>query len=211
MLSVENVRFAHEGSEEEYHFHLTAKPGEVIALMGASGSGKSTLLDLLSGFLMPLSGQMLWEGKAFQNKPPEQRPCTILFQRDNVFGHLSANANVALGLPKGKHDPDRIEKALEQVGMAGKGEQKAQTLSGGQQQRVALARSLVREQPFLLLDEPFTGLDDDTRHRMLPLVKAMAEDHRRCVLMVTHDRQDAQMIADRLMVMDNHRLVEHSL
>ncbi|MEL7273514.1 MAG: ATP-binding cassette domain-containing protein [Pseudomonadota bacterium] len=211
MLEVEDVRFAHPGMQSDYRFDLTAQAGEVVAIMGASGSGKSTLLDLLAGFLKPHGGRMAWDGVAFENRPPEGRPCTILFQKDNVFGHLTAHENVALGLPKTALDRGRIAEALEQVGMGGKGGQKAQILSGGQQQRVALARSLVRQQPLLLLDEPFTGLDDESRHRMLPLVKAMADEHGRCVLMITHDREDAQMIADTLLVVENQRLVGQPL
>lgn len=215
MLSVENVRFAYPGMEREYTFDLTARAGEVIALMGASGSGKSTLLDLLAGFQLARSGRMVWDGEAFGHLPPEKRPCTVLFQKDNVFGHITAKENVALGLPNrgrlSQQESDQIMAALDAVGMDGKAEQKAQTLSGGQQQRVALARSLVRQQPLLLLDEPFTGLDDDTRHRMLPLVKDIAVQRNRCVLMVSHDREDAQMIADRLLVMDDYRLAERAL
>jgi ABC-type thiamine transport system ATPase subunit len=97
MLRVEDLSFAHPGQATPYRFDMTAAPGEITAISGASGSGKSTLLDLLAGFLTPLSGRIDLDGRDLVPLPPESRPVSLLLQSDNLFDHLSAARNVALG------------------------------------------------------------------------------------------------------------------
>ena len=211
MLKLDGVKFQHGGTGTEYDFSLAANPGEVIGIMGASGSGKSTLLDLVAGFQVPEGGTIRWQNADIASLPPEKRPMTILFQNHNLFDHLSAARNVAIGLNAAKRvsGPENklIYDALSQVGLEGKETQRASTLSGGQQQRVALARSIVRNKPLLLLDEPFSGLDEDTKLEMLALVKELAATQNRCVLMVTHDRADCAAIATRQYVVESGKLV----
>src|SRR5690606_6090346 len=138
----------------------------VTAVSGVSGSGKSTLLDLIAGFLQPRSGRLTLHGRDLLPLPPEQRPVSILFQSESLFEHLSVARNLALGLPSSTPRAERearTARALAEVGLAGIERQRAETLSGGQKQRVALARTLLRDRPILLLDEPFSALDDVTR------------------------------------------------
>ncbi|HZY66943.1 MAG TPA: ATP-binding cassette domain-containing protein, partial [Devosia sp.] len=170
MLSLDQVTFGY-GAEPAYSFTMEALAGEVTAIRGASGSGKSTLLDLIAGFLQPLGGTIRVDGHTINRLPPEGRPVSILFQSETLFEHLTAARNVTLGLARAA--PARVDAALAELGLAELGEQRASTLSGGQKQRVALARTLLRDKPVLLLDEPFSALDDETRNATRALVQTL--------------------------------------
>ncbi len=175
-------------------------PGSRLALLGPSGAGKSTLLDAIAGFLPPASGRILWESRDLTPLPPGRRPVSLLFQSHNLFPHLSVRDNVALGLDPGLKLPreawERIDAALDRVGLAGLGDRLPGALSGGQQQRAALARALIREKPLLLLDEPFAALGPALRAEMLDLVAAITEATGATLIMVTHAPEDAARIAD---------------
>ena len=204
MLALEDVTFAYAGSTA-YRFAAEAQPGEITAIRGQSGAGKSTLLDLIAGFLVPASGTIRVDGADVTPLPPEQRPVSILFQSETLFEHLSASRNVALGLAR--PDAARIAAALDEVGLRGIGPQRAATLSGGQKQRVALARTLLRQKPVLLLDEPFSALDDDTRETSRALVKSLTLKHKWATLLVTHNADDISVMADRVYHLENRAVV----
>ncbi len=210
MLRLEDIKFRHHQEDTPYVFSLEASTGDTVGIMGPSGSGKSTLLDLIAGFQIPESGSMHWDNLNLIPLPPEQRPVTILFQHNNLFGHLTAARNVAIGINPSRRisteEQSRVLNVLRQVGLAGHEDQRASTLSGGQQQRVALARAILRDRPILLLDEPFGGLDDETRHDMLDLVRVQAAENNKCVLMVTHDESDCEAIATKRYVVDAGKL-----
>ena len=203
MLALEDVTFAYAGSNP-YCFSMTAEAGTVTAIRGASGAGKSTLLDLVAGFLAPASGVVRIGGQDVTALPPERRPVSILFQSETLFEHLSAARNVALGLPR--PDAARVEAALAEVGLADLGPQRAASLSGGQKQRVALARTRLRGRPVLLLDEPFSALDDDTRATTRTLVRDLTLKHRWATVLVTHHADDIAAIADRVYVLQGGTL-----
>lgn len=205
MLVLDEVRFAWPGGAP-YRFDLTAAAGEITAIRGASGAGKSTLLDLAAGFVAPTSGRVLIDGTDVTSLPPEQRPVSILFQAESLFDHLSAGRNVALGLPKARPDDPRIRAALAEVGLPEVGPQLAATLSGGQKQRVALARTLLRARPVLLLDEPFSALDDDARAATRQLVLALTRKHEWATVLVTHHADDIAAIAGRVYLLENRVL-----
>ena len=179
-------------------------PGEITAIRGASGSGKSTLLDLVSGFLAPASGTIRIAGAAVNDVPPEDRPVSILFQSEILFEHLSAARNVALGLPHA--DPSRVAASLAELGLLELGAQQASTLSGGQKQRVALARTLLRNKPVLLLDEPFSALDDEAREVTRALVQSLTRKEKWATVLVTHHADDIAAIADRVYRLEGGRL-----
>lgn len=206
MLKLDHVTFRHKGASLTYDFSLEASPQEIIAITGESGSGKTTLLELIAGFLIADGGTMTWQGDDLKALPPERRPITTLFQNHNLFEHLTASRNIALGI-EGHVVSSTIEDALKKVGLAGLENQKASTMSGGQQQRVALARTFVRDTPILLLDEPFNGLDDTNKAEMLSLIKTLAKKENRCVLMITHDQSDCDAIATRQFKVENGKLV----
>jgi thiamine transport system ATP-binding protein len=204
MLKIDNVTYTYPQSTVTYRYDLEVNPKEVIAILGASGSGKSTLLDIMAGFLTPKEGKMMLDGVDFTSLPTAKRPLSILFQKHNLFEHLSVIKNLLLGMSS--PDLSKAESILKEVGLEGYGHKMANALSGGQQQRVALARVLLRDKPVLLLDEPFNGLDSDTRKEMLALVKTMTVQNSLHTVMVTHDMSDVEAIASRAYKMRDNRL-----
>ncbi|MEP7241733.1 MAG: ATP-binding cassette domain-containing protein [Devosia sp.] len=204
MLGLDEVRFSYAPPGPTWHLSMEALAGEVTAVEGASGSGKSTLLDLVAGFLMPTAGAIRIDNRDVTALPPEARPVSILFQSETLFEHLSAAHNVALGLPR--PDPARVAAALAEVGLPDLGGQRAATLSGGQKQRVALARTLLRQRPVLLLDEPFSALDDNARAALRTLVQSLTRQHRWATVLVTHHADDIGAIADRVYRLESDRL-----
>ena len=182
----------------EFNYNLQADANRVSAILGKSGSGKSTLLNVIAGFLNAESGGLSWNEQSLLKLAANQRPITTLFQQHNLFSHLTVTQNVGLGInPSLKlnlNDHQNIRQVLSEVGMAGYGDKNAANLSGGEQQRTALARCLLRKQPILLLDEPFSALDESTRHEMIALTKNVITKHRLCVVLVTHNEDDADML-----------------
>lgn len=211
MLRADALSFAYPGQAVPYLFSFAAEPGQITAISGASGSGKSTLLDLLAGFLAPSSGTLTLDGRDLLPLPPEQRPASLLLQSESLFEHLSAARNIALGLPAGTPRAvldQRVAQALAEVGLPDIGSQRAATLSGGQKQRVALARTLLRNRPILLLDEPFSALDDDTRQTIRALVKTLTKQHNWHTILVTHHQDDVAALATRRYELADYRLTE---
>ncbi|HCB25715.1 MAG TPA: thiamine ABC transporter ATP-binding protein [Citrobacter freundii] len=191
-------------------FTLSVAHGEQIAILGPSGAGKSTLLNLIAGFLTPASGNMVINGEDHTTTPPSRRPVSMLFQENNLFSHLSVQQNIGLGLNPGlKLNASQREKILhiaQQMGIDSLLERLPGELSGGQRQRVALARCLVREQPILLLDEPFSALDPALRQEMLTLVAEVCREKKLTLLMVSHSVEDAARIAPRSIVVADGRI-----
>ena len=191
-------------------FTLSVAHGEQIAILGPSGTGKSTLLNLIAGFLTPASGNMVIDGEDHTTTPPSRRPVSMLFQENNLFSHLSVQQNIGLGLNPGlKLNASQREKILhiaQQMGIDSLLERLPGELSGGQRQRVALARCLVREQPILLLDEPFSALDPALRQEMLTLVAEVCREKKLTLLMVSHSVEDAARIAPRSIVVADGRI-----
>ena len=211
MLRAEALNFAYPGQATPYLFSFEAEPGQITAISGASGSGKSTLLDLLAGFQAPNSGTLALNDHDLLPLRPEKRPVSLLLQSESLFEHLSAARNVALGLPAGTARAildQRVAQALLEVGLPDIGRQRATTLSGGQKQRVALARTLLRDRPVLLLDEPFSALDDDTRQTIRALVKTLTKQQNWHTILVTHHQDDVAALASRRYTLAGYRLTE---
>lgn len=196
--------------ETKMHFDATIPGGVIAAIVGPSGSGKSTLLNLIAGFEKPEIGQILIGDLDVTDLPPASRPVSMVFQENNLFAHLSVEQNVGLGrspnLKLNQQDRDAIAIALERVGLKGKENRKPEALSGGERQRVAIARALVRARPVLLLDEAFASLGPALRHQMLDLVRALHEENKMTVLMVTHTPEDALYLNALLLFLDNGRI-----
>lgn len=191
-------------------FTLSVTRGEQVAVLGPSGAGKSTLLNLIAGFLTPASGTMMIEGEDHTATPPSRRPVSMLFQENNLFSHLSVQQNIGLGLnPELKLNAlqrEKMRRIAQQMGIDSLLERLPGELSGGQRQRVALARCLVREQPILLLDEPFSALDPALRQEMLTLVAEVCREKQLTLLMVSHSVEDAARIAPRSVVVADGRI-----
>ncbi|MEX0532097.1 thiamine ABC transporter ATP-binding protein ThiQ [Raoultella terrigena] len=191
-------------------FTLSVQRGERIAVLGPSGAGKSTLLNLIAGFLPPASGSIVIDGEPHTATPPARRPVSMLFQENNLFNHLTIRQNIGLGMHPGlKLSAGQNASMLaiaEQMGIDSLLERLPGELSGGQRQRAALARCLVREQPVLLLDEPFSALDPALRQEMLILVAEVCQRRSLTLLMVSHSVEDAARIAPRSLVVADGRI-----
>lgn len=177
---------------------LSVAQGARVAVIGPSGAGKSTFLSAIAGFV-PHAGRITWQG-AILPEDPGARPVSILFQDNNLFPHLSVFDNVALGLKPAlrlsDEDCTQVERALDRVGLGALGRRRPAELSGGQQSRVALARTLIRAKPLLLLDEPFAALGPALKAEMLELVSQIVAETGATLLMVSHDVADARAICD---------------
>lgn len=191
-------------------FDVAVEAGSITAVMGPSGAGKTTLLNLVAGFEKPDSGRILIGGQDVTAVDPSRRPVSMVFQENNLFAHLSVEQNVGLGrLPALRlTDADRadIREALARTGLAGKEGRLPAELSGGERQRVALARTLIRDRPVLLLDEPFASLGPALRDDMLDLLAGLHAEKAMTVLFVTHQPQDARRIATSLIFLDEGRV-----
>ena len=184
---------------------LTIQAGELFFLLGPSGCGKSTLLRILAGLVEPDGGSIRFNGREITRLPAEKRRAAMVFQNYALWPHLTVFENVAFGLRAEGADNAKIRKevadALELVQLADCVERKIPSLSGGQQQRVALARALAMRPDLLLLDEPLSNLDARLRDTMRREIRRIAKERELTAIYVTHDRQEALSMADRLAVM----------
>ena len=187
------------------NLNLEIKSGELFFLLGPSGCGKSTLLRILSGLTAPDSGSICFDGVEVQDLPPEKRQAAMVFQNYALWPLMTVYENVAFGLKIRKLPAREIKKrvmeALEMVHLADYAKRRTPQLSGGQQQRVALARALAVDPPLLLLDEPLSNLDARLRDAMREEISAICSQRGFTALYVTHDRQEALSMADRMAVM----------
>ncbi len=180
--------------------NLSVGPGEIVAIVGGSGCGKSTLLRAISGLDTPSQGRVLLDGEKV-TKPHEK--IGIIFQEPRLLPWLTVAGNVGFGLedrPKAERDA-RVAEALTRVGLSEKANMWPRELSGGQAQRVAIARALVPRPEVLLLDEPFSALDAFTRVDLQDHLLGLWADTRPILILVTHDVDEAVVLADRIMVM----------
>ena len=186
---------------------LDIQQGEFVALLGPSGCGKTTLLRLIAGFLEPTKGTISIDGMALNSVPPNKRPVNTVFQNYALFPHLTVAENIAFGPRRRGVSPadiaSKVDEALAMVTLQGFGDRYPSQLSGGQQQRVALARAIVNRPRVLLLDEPLGALDLKLRKRMQIELKQLQEKLGIAFVFVTHDQEEALVMADRIAVMDH--------
>ncbi len=185
----------------EFKFDLTIPAPGIVAVVGPSGAGKSTLFNLIAGFEEPDGGRIFIDGVDVTTTFAGDRPLTFIFQEHNLFAHLDICANVGLGInPSLRLDASQkraISQALSRVGLTGFETRMPASLSGGERQRVAFARALVRSRPLLLLDEPFAALDHELRDDMGDLLVSLQAETGSLVLIITHDRNEADSIAGK--------------
>ena len=197
-LQIDHLTVHHKGAALA-RLHAQIPPGQVLTVMGPSGSGKSTLLAALIGALpagFSATGTVTLNGRAVMNLPTQDRRIGLLYQDDVLFPHLSVEQNLGFGLKPGDSKADRLARShamLDRIGLSGFGPRDPATLSGGQRARVALARTLLAEPEALLLDEPFSRLDQALRAQIRSLVFEMAAALP--VILVTHDADDARAAA----------------
>jgi ABC-type Fe3+/spermidine/putrescine transport system ATPase subunit len=210
-LTLQNVTKGYPSGRGVAGVSFEAEDGEIIALVGPSGCGKTTLLRIIAGLIAPDGGRVLIRGKDVTRLPPEERKVGLIFQNYALFPHLSIFENVAYGLrARGKTTGAidvAVRGALETVSLPGR-TGRVDELSGGEQQRVAVARALVTEPDVLLLDEPLSNLDPNLRHRMRRSLRNILKCLHVPSVHVTHDREEALAVADRVAILEAGRLAQ---
>ena len=193
---------------------LTVAPGQIACLLGPSGCGKTTVLRLAAGILSPTSGRILLDNYEVAGRtrfvPPERRNIGMVFQDFALFPHMTAQENVAYGL-YALERPEALRVAglaLERVGLSHAMQRYPNFLSGGEQQRVALARALVPRPQVILLDEPFSGLDQRLKDSVRDDTLALLRETRATAILVTHDPDEALAIADQIHVMQTGEIAQ---
>jgi len=189
---------------------LAIAEGSLTALLGPSGSGKSTLLRVIAGLEQPDLGEVVLNGRAVTNVPPQKREVGFVFQHYAAFKHMTVFDNVAFGL-KIRHRPrteirERVTELINLVQLDGFADRYPAQLSGGQRQRMALARALAVEPSVLLLDEPFGALDARVRVELRTWLRKLHEQTHVTTVIVTHDQEEAMDVADRIAVMNHGRI-----
>jgi len=173
------------------NFNLELKPGEIVAITGPSGCGKTTLLRCICGLEDLDSGDLLLEGRDISTLNAEERGIGLIFQKAVLYPHLNVEGNLRLGNKKGD-----ITNALVEVGMEGFEERRVESLSGGEGQRVSLARALLAKPKVLLLDEPFSSLDEELSRRLVSDVRSILKERKCPAILVTHNKNIAENFAD---------------
>src|SRR5215510_7001774 len=191
-------------------FTLAIGEAELVALLGPSGCGKTTVLKVVAGLLAPASGDVRFDGVSVLHIPAERRRATMVFQKPLLFPHMTVAENVGFGLKMRRLKKDeitaRVAQALQLVRLEGYERRKPHELSGGQEQRVTLARALVTEPRVLLLDEPFSALDENLRGEMRLLVRELQQRLRITTIFVTHDQREALAVTDRIALLLDGRI-----
>ena len=212
MLTVDGVTVVLDGSTIVHDVDLEVADAEIVAILGPSGSGKTTLLRAVAGLVPLASGDVRWDGVSVVDVPVHRRGFGLMFQGFALFPHLDVAGNVGFGLRMAGSNREVIDaevrSALDWVGLAGFGDRRIEDLSGGERQRVAMARTLATKPRLVMLDEPMGSLDRNLRERLVEEVRSVLTDRGVTALVVTHDREEAQLLADRLAVMRDGTVVQ---
>ena len=191
---------------------LKIHPGEFCTLLGASGSGKSTILRVIAGFETLDSGRVEINDKDMSKMSIAERNIGMVFQNYALFPHMDVFQNIAFGLEMRKLDKsqikEKVNEVLELVGLTNQKNRLPSALSGGQQQRVALARAIVIEPKILLMDEPLGALDKNLRNDMQKQIKNLHKDLNITVVYVTHDQDEAMFLSDKIVLMDEGKIIQ---
>tara|TARA_R110002072_G_scaffold64203_1_gene159079 strand:+ start:56507 stop:57208 length:702 start_codon:yes stop_codon:yes gene_type:complete len=199
-LKIENLSFQYDSEKVLENFKLNLEESEFHSLLGKSGCGKSTILHLIAGFLSPESGSITINGISMDGVVSELREIGIVFQENCLFPHMSVEENIKYAM-KG----DEIEKYLSLIKLEDKRHKYPSELSGGEQQRVAIARTLATKPKLLLLDEPFSSLDQELREELRCEIKDISTSLKLTTLLVTHSIEEATELSDRITLMKPDR------
>lgn len=210
-LSVKGLNVSYGKNHILKDINLEIESGEFVSILGKSGCGKTTLIKSIAGLLETDNGDINIFDKNVAGLPPEKRQTVIVFQDLRLFPHMNVEDNIAFAMKLKKMDKavikEKVEKLLDQVRLSGFEKRKVSRLSGGQMQRVALARALGAEPKLLLLDEPFASLDEDLRKEMGELVRRLHRENGITTVMITHDKEEAMELSDRLALMEEGRIL----
>ncbi|WP_052382296.1 ABC transporter ATP-binding protein [Paraburkholderia kururiensis] len=212
LLEVKGLSKRYGGTAALHPTSFSVEAGEFVGVLGASGCGKSTLLGLLMGITTLDAGEIRLNGKRIDALPPERRDLAMVFQSYALFAHMTVRSNLSFGPRMKRIAPEerarRIDRAVQMCGLQNYLHRLPGELSGGQQQRVALARALVMQAPLTLYDEPLSNLDVKLRETLRGEIVALHRATGAAALYVTHDPADAATMADRVIVMNEGRIVE---
>ncbi len=211
-ITIQSLTKRFNGATVLHGIDLQVKAGELFFLLGPSGCGKTTLLRHIAGFLTPDAGKVFFDDQDVTRIPPHRRDTGMMFQSYALWPHMSVAENIAFGLEERKVPKEelnrRVEAALGLVKLEGLGARRIQQLSGGQQQRVALARALVVRPKVFLLDEPLSNLDAKLRVEMRSEIRRLCKEFGLTGIYVTHDREEALSMGDRLAIMEGGHLIQ---
>ena len=211
-LKIENLSVKLSSQSILREISLEVKEGEMLALLGPSGCGKSTLLKSIAGLVPIQSGDILIGERRVNELPPEKRNAVIVFQDLRLFPHLTVEKNIRFAMELQKKSErymkESVESLLSLVQLSGFEKRKIKELSGGQMQRVALARALASEPDILLLDEPFSGLDERLHEEVADLVRSIQREKGITTILVTHDKSEALRMADRIALMRSGEILQ---
>jgi ABC-type Fe3+/spermidine/putrescine transport system ATPase subunit len=212
-LSIESISVAYGATRVLENVSLEVERGEMVALLGSSGCGKTTLLRAIAGFVMPSAGRIVVDGRDITALPPEARQTAMMFQSYALWPHMDVAANIGYGLrmrgvPRAQITK-RVAEMLKLLQLDGFGARAVGALSGGQRQRVALGRALAVDPLLLLLDEPMSNLDYKVRLDLRHELRALQQRVGITAIYVTHDREEALTLADRIAVVDAGRVAQY--
>ncbi|MNW45052.1 spermidine/putrescine transport system ATP-binding protein [Fontibacillus panacisegetis] len=210
MIELVGVEKHFAGQPVVHPLSLTIKEGEFLTLLGPSGCGKTTILRMIAGFEQPSKGQIMLEGTDLTNLPPNRRDLNLVFQHYALFPHMTVEDNIAFGLKMKKmplkEQRERVQEAVTMTQLNQLVKRYPHQLSGGQQQRVAIARAIANKPKVLLLDEPLGALDLQLRKNLQSELKHLQRSLGITFVYVTHDQEEAMMLSDRIVIMNNGRV-----
>lgn len=212
-LEIKNLNKYYGDNQVLKDINFSLDQGEFLCLLGPSGSGKSTILHSIGGFIKH-EGTIILEGEDITNLPPNQRSVATVFQSLGLFTHMNVLKNVMYGLKFNQKSLTKQEKenlaleVIDLVGLKGYEDRLPSELSGGQKQRVALARSLVVKPKILLMDEPFSSLDQKLREKMQEEIKKLHKDFNLTTIFVTHDQVEAFKMADDVIIITDGKIID---
>ncbi|WP_438348206.1 ABC transporter ATP-binding protein [Paenibacillus sp. FA6] len=210
MIELVEIEKQFEGQAVVHPLSLVIKEGEFLTLLGPSGCGKTTILRMIAGFEQPSKGHIILAGKNVTEAPPNLRDLNLVFQHYALFPHMTVEENIAFGLKMKKIPKDqqkeRVAEAVHMTQLKALTSRYPHQLSGGQQQRVAIARAIVNKPKVLLLDEPLGALDLQLRKNLQTELKHLQRTLGITFVYVTHDQEEAMMMSDRIVIMNNGRV-----
>ena len=212
LIDLRNITKSFDGTVVLDNLNLSVAENTFVTLLGPSGCGKTTTLRIIGGFETADQGQVIFDGEDISKLPPNKRQLNTVFQKYALFSHMNIAENIAFGLKiKGKsksYIQDKIKYALKLVNLDGYENRSVDSLSGGQQQRVAIARALASEAKVILADEPTGNLDSENGQLVIDLLKRLAKEEDRCIIVVTHDLDIAAQADAVYRMKDGHIAVE---
>ena len=211
LLTAEHLSVSYRGKPVVRDFSISAEEKECLSLMGPSGAGKTTVLRALAGLVKPQEGKVFLEDKDITEEPPSRREMAMVFQNMALFPHTKIKDNITYGLSALGWSKETIQTELlrmaERLKIADQLDKYPNACSGGQKQRAGIARALIRRPRILLLDEPFSSLDQNLREELLKELQQLQKETAMTMIYVTHDRREAEVIADRIALLKDGKLV----